>query len=899
MKSNPLAVVMVIILLCSVLTGNISNETMLSAVSTAGKSAVSQDEEAGTGTADVYIVPQQAKIEDAEDFYSVLHDYKTVIGYTDDSEFELPRERQTLDVKSYTAAQKIGDIPVEGGEIRFVCDNDGNARCIINHYIDPERAAIGDLVSFSEAYEIIGPEHVIISAGKVILPLEDGTSESAWKFIVNEDGTVSEKFVSSISGSVIGDYSLTMYNSVVGYGTTENKREGVVSVMTEYDPDTNKYYLQDVDNRIKIYDLHGKKASDLKYDQILRPNQTSKDYYTFDEKANADARTAVVYHNGKIEPGHSYVFNMDTGEITDNGVCVEKDVYREVAFVDNSFNPLKMFFDTPQKYYEPASDKDTLWKNNKAIGAMKSMEEIMQFFNNVLLLNDFGNRNDFIINVAVNTVHNNGGKSVEWSIFGEKWAVILIAANEQSDLTLLAHEYTHCLIYSYANLGDGYKYPEASALDEGLADLMAVCCEDYIKGSTFWHVADRSIIDPLSDGNPIEYKGNNWKEIKTSKASTFAYDNSTVISHMGFMMATGKFERSDDTEPLGTENLAKLILNSMEYLSKDTDFTTYVTILCDVARVMKDKGELTDGQLNCIYEAIREVGLEPDFIGPKQVDFVVTQGAIAVQAESPAVIVSDNASYTIVRENHLAPDGSVTYIIDNWYDENEILRRTEEYVPGAEKLAGYTTYEYDDLNRLVNETVYENDEYSKSGHWDYDGDSNRVIRMTWEPASTVTTYSYDKNGYLTWETMVTIWDDGIGILGEYEYCYLREGELVTQRIFYNPEYIPPELHAEPVFVFYSNTLYTYDSNGHLIGEQDDYPYRQVTYTLNDAGLPIKEVISEEERINRVVTTIWTFKEYSYDEMNRLIEYKETSGEKEGSAGPVWYTYEYLTDQQPK
>lgn len=166
---------------------------------------------------------------------------------------------------------------------------------------------------------------------------------------------------------------------------------------------------------------------------------------------------------------------------------------------------------------------------------------------------------------------------------------------------IIAHEYTHLVTLAYGNNLE-YKN-ESGALNEALADCMAMVAEDYVFDKPTWLMGEdlcleydfyRSLSNPwlsksingkINDelAHPKYYGGKYWLDYKDESTDNGGvHINNGVFNHLFYLLCEGgnnlTNEKGDtrDINPVGLEKMKDILFHSMEY---------YNSGLCDYAEI--------------------------------------------------------------------------------------------------------------------------------------------------------------------------------------------------------------------------------------------------------------------------------------------------------------------------
>ena len=426
----------------------------------------------------------------------------------------------------------------------------------------------------------------------------------------------------------------------VGTGETVRPGDGVMQFSTVQLG--GQYYMVDTEALLIVYDMGGKALKSVIGFFAVKESADAADYYVVDAigyELSLTIRGYRLLKNNREEAGHSYELSRDGSTVYDNGEVLFRDPVR--MYIPGKQSMLRSWLRgkndvLTNKRYDlmlPVSDKDNRWDNKQAAAAIVSLKETWTFWKEVLGRNGFDDTGKGFIVIFANTVvSGNASAYAELMDLAGFFCRIKIDRRCNCSLDTLAHEYNHAVFKTFTKYNDtAYLVPQFSAIDEGLSDIMAECCGAYINGECDWvHGKGRNLRDmkdPAAGHKPDRFGGNYWvtecvegKKTLTDDEwdlnSIYAHDNSTVISHMGYMIATGEIEGAVNHEPLGTDKLARLIYATYPSVFPTMTMNDYARILYDTAVRMYRDGDLTSGQVRCVYEAIYRAGLRLEYILP-------------------------------------------------------------------------------------------------------------------------------------------------------------------------------------------------------------------------------------------------------------------------------------------
>ena len=562
------------------------------------------------------------QVRDASEAKTLLGKLQAEIGFSDPEEYMDALVSSGELFSSYRFTQMIGGLPVEDRGITVVTDEEGNVTDVLGRYLDPAETDTEVRISAQEAARAVreqfkqDDEIQLIGHGCMITTLGE-KSQAAWRSLAFVNGEIYQCYVAARDGSILLIQKLFWNERESGNASGQDTDGNPVKFKTE--EGENTYWLEDESSRIRIYDLNGKS---VKYNICIRPDfRIGARFYPVWENDEWNPEENLGYKitlNGQADPAHDYRLILQDGKytVTDNGTVLYPDVSVEAVYTKGK-----------DGYYEVLTDDDNVWENARAVSVMDRLQEVYRFWHEVLKRDGYNNSRNPMA-VAMNTVMNDGKENASACALeiepGYYTGLMKITANFSVSFNVLAHEYTHAVIGSYVPLGKGYYYPEAGAINEGLADLFSELAENHVFGSNDWDLGSRNAKDPSvsEKPGPSRYQGENWifdrveapaTDEETATNSTYAHRNGQIISHMGYLITTGALKKSAHTEALGPELTAKLFYETFPSLESDTSFSEYAMILYGKAVGMFRKGQLSADQVRCVFRAMEEVGLLPVF----------------------------------------------------------------------------------------------------------------------------------------------------------------------------------------------------------------------------------------------------------------------------------------------
>ncbi len=241
---------------------------------------------------------------------------------------------------------------------------------------------------------------------------------------------------------------------------------------------------------------------------------------------------------------------------------------------------------------------------------------------------------------------------------------------------------------------------------------------------------------------------------------------------------------------------------------------------------------------------------------------------------------------------------NVEFIVEYEYNDKDLVKRETMTRPDDPSYKQINEYSYDNRENMINYyNVLRYDERTIQ-HWmryTYKYDSkNRIIEKIDEASDDNVTWrvleSY-KLKYIKNTEIDEHYDSEGSLMSTTTYTYDKKGNLVNEKIIYNPS---SDYNVEKVYTVDKNGCTTKIENFYISSSGERTSLTEatdITYLNKLWYRPLKEVITfyDGERISSYTTT-----EREYDEKNRITTYK-SYGENPGGGAPNLYdycTYEY-------
>lgn len=260
-------------------------------------------------------------------------------------------------------------------------------------------------------------------------------------------------------------------------------------------------------------------------------------------------------------------------------------------------------------------------KNKSAVDVMANTYRAVEYFEKMYSITFDGtmaviNDKKHINHAAGIGTKDEKGISYAFLYFGER------TNSKKSQLSayldIVAHEYTHAVTDVKVFGSDGYsndsRYYERNALMEAYSDIFGELVEQKYTGKTNWYF---NTIRNLSNPEIKRYtKRDTTKDKEGNEKNDYGYahNNSTIISHVAYLMSKDhksiKHSSYGSTKNLLDYNqLAQLWFGSLEYL-KETEFMDFSDCRYAVeksARRLIEQGVLVEDNLKVIEQAFNEV----------------------------------------------------------------------------------------------------------------------------------------------------------------------------------------------------------------------------------------------------------------------------------------------------
>lgn len=460
------------------------------------------------------------------------------------NEFMVEEIKTNEDVTYYEFQQKYNSIEVLGGELTMSVDKDGNVLAVNGNYVPNIKVSTYGLLNENEIKEklkqIYGTETEYLEMKKYI-------------------------YVDVSETSVV--YDALLVSNKGAYEVVVNAKDGNVITADELGKSANYVYtgkgLNDVEHTINIRE------------ELSTSVDGGRNYYLYD----IERKIQITDYNGVGFDVPGVLWSLLRSQVTASPI---------VAYMN----------DNGELYnQEPETLKD-------AVTAMKHLEDIYDYYKNVLGRDSYDNKGGTIVaslNVSKKTFSDKVFNNASWLPKADQM-LIGYSKNDEDDeneipksLSLskdvLAHEFTHGVVSYTADFKEPTeenrdKPNESGALDEAYADIIGSLIEgqNWIMGENNYTDGARSLITPEDKHNPSKvggdfyypnyyYRNTTLEEYLKSvdRETIYEYDlggrhhNSTIVSHSAYLMyKNGAFSSK--------EQMAKVWYNSLFLLSSYSNF---------------------------------------------------------------------------------------------------------------------------------------------------------------------------------------------------------------------------------------------------------------------------------------------------------------------------------------
>lgn len=471
------------------------------------------------------------KITDEKSALKAINTVADVIGIENVEEELKISSTNTIDGDTYYRFQQfLNDIPVYGNSLVIVADSNGNAITLTSNY-EKNNSNYEFKLSESEAEEII----------KNDLSISEDDFYNKGKCIY--DSKASYMFIAPFEN---------------------DKREivhGEVFISAENGQIFKKSTTKNIDN--------------IEYNKLLS-GQKEKQYFdiSFDE--------------------NNYYLLDPKRQIY--GYEVDSENYWLLFSKANSTNAI---------YW----DKNSELNKPSAVDAVANVKKAYDYYNNELNYKSPNGKGNCTINVVDgfgfsgddNYVYDDANCKAYTDENGNDITQINIGKKTLTQkytlstyLDVMAHEYTHAVIYFTSHLGGN---EESDSLEEAYCDIMGEVIEYSVTNENDWEIGNNI-------RNIAKTKNNHYSKFNSYKD---CHENAQIIGYAAYLMNNGC---NGEKEEIGMLELGKLWFGSLLMIQTNATFEQCRNAVELSARIMLKNDELTQEQYNCVQDAFDAVGIE-------------------------------------------------------------------------------------------------------------------------------------------------------------------------------------------------------------------------------------------------------------------------------------------------
>ena len=569
----------------------------------------------------------------------------------------------------YRFQQIFKGIPVYGHSMILVTDDENKGAFVVSNYFLLDMDVVSPSISKEEAFEkICAVTDEPITGGTpsselVIYVGDNNVGELTWKLSIASLDVI--YFVSAEDGKVLDCVSMQSF----AISNDESCSTAVITqVSNEIGADLAVQMQLDAGENIIIFNAGGQQFSWFDYEHgRIDLVDSSGNVYVMTGSQTADGSYGLK--------------DLQGNELWMKYTNLEK-VQKKITIVDNNQNII-----TTDAWWRPRPHV-----NDQFIAPISSAEEnettrtirnawqqAEQFYENVLNCKWLANENGIwyvAYNADVPRLQTGSYPQLGFAVTelkqGDK-----NGASEAALMHELAHPFQREVIPDY------YGKWETGAIEEGICDIFSELAEDYSDGqmdnSCDWDTPYRNIKSPFATifknflgyggGYPEKYNGFCYMkpDYKNDNNDAYVHHNSTVISHIAYLLSNG-VDGDKDVSALSTTQIAQLFYKALYCMPADCNFYEFREILETVAQFMYHQGQLgTDRQLLCVAHAFDEADIilpsnNGDNDAQQSVDSIIDNNPKTLSAADVTWIVEPSYNYDDVEPIY-------SYLFDHYTGE--------------------------------------------------------------------------------------------------------------------------------------------------------------------------------------------------------------------------------------
>lgn len=513
----------------------------------------------------------------------------------------------------YSCPQEYNGVPVYGSSIDFIVDENGNCLNVTDNHARISGLNTNPVLTEEEAIQkaLSNGASDVDSNGLCIYSCFDTNPCLTYNLYGIEDGTSMQYFVSAETGETVAEFCRSYTGKTVDGVGYDRPEDGIERHFNLYKID-NRFYLYDKERNIAVFNAYGHELIRGALPGFI--DDELRTYYIEKENGAKIVRDSAGnrYSNTCDEDGQNYLTSQADAD---------------VAFPVQLTYSLNYAVDKNTEAMFPVmmTHGSTYVNNDRAVAAMSYAAYSYDFYSDIFGRNGFDNKGGFT-SVLFDTTHPNAcswndGVTYKDSSGGQYFRLTSIEVGTKQGMAydVIGHEYTHSVEQATSNM---LYERESGAVMEGLSDIFGELIEDYannatsgnptLTGSCDWKNEWRNISDPEKSKCPAVYKGKYWKETAEfpNEGNDYGYvhDNSTVISHMAYLLSNG-MNGASYCEALNNRQIAELYYRTIFMLPVCCSFNQFGRMLLRSAELMYERELLNAKQFTCVLAALNNSGI--------------------------------------------------------------------------------------------------------------------------------------------------------------------------------------------------------------------------------------------------------------------------------------------------
>lgn len=593
---------------------------------------------------------ENKQVKTAEDALTLLDSCVSTWGIDEaHGSFTFEDEQDALGVTHYRFEQQHRGVPVYGRAAVVAVDASdacksvtGNALAMdVGLAIDPsvsqEDAAVQARKGYEDTARVVPNELTIYS-------LQDVEPRLTWCFDIYDSQHAERVFIDAASGDRVAVEPLAFA------ATIEAENVDGMKVEMNLEPlEDDRYRMHDQRRNLMVFDArksptilreYGIDSRGSLFDMLCRDQGDGDDNFDF---YNMD--TGERYR--KEDPEGDGTFNLRDASGATIAWNVEPDGdLRPVDMRGARMNPVE-------------GTAGEIAGNSKAVTTYGYLVDVFDYYQEAFNRDGFNGAHGRVRAVVDDKLYSQGKRDEgnAYSYFLPKVAYLRFDVEIEPDCDVIAHELTHALENSISGIGGA---GEAGALKEAVSDIMGEAVEDWSKdgetdGDCDWESGFRNLKDPhkstgkengRSKAHPATYGDKKaWGDpSQTDYDRGYVHNNSTVISHAGYLMCA---EKGIKGEALSTKQLAQLVYLTLHATAgvKECTFAQFRVLTESCARTMRDEGMLAQGQFERVMRAFDAVNVarpgEIEGFAPNRNEDERQQAVLDMKARRDIALVLD------------------------------------------------------------------------------------------------------------------------------------------------------------------------------------------------------------------------------------------------------------------